>query len=440
MKKVSGRTVFLIVVLSLAAGAGISGVPAGASAGNRWSEELVKWKFHRGDRQGASDVSYDDEKWETVYLPHTMALEPRLYEKKETYFRGVGWYRTGFSLDPEKPFGDLRLEFDAAMARADVWLNGEHLGRHLGGYTPFAFDITDRAYLDRPNLLAVKVDNRTMEVPPDGFTAATDYTLNGGLYRKVRLVGRNDVFVEDVYITTPEVSASHATIKSVISVRNRGDDSALVSALSEVFNPGGRSLIQQTRSDEKTVAAGAGLEITVTGIIENPRRWSPDHPHLYTVKTSVLNQGGARLDSVSARIGIRTIEFTPDRGLLLNGEPIELIGPNRHQTYPYLGNAVPDRYQRWDAQLIKDAGFNFVRCSHYPQSPAFLDACDELGVMVYEELPGWNYIGDEEWKDLAAQAVEEMILRDRNRPSIVIRPGPPPAPGSWAATITFSRT
>ncbi len=385
-----------------------------------WTRNLGAWRFHLGDIDGASGPGFDDSSWEQVFIPHTLKIEPRLYKGGRKYFRGQGWYRTVFDLSAAERAGSLRLEFDGAMIRADVWLNGEYLGDHLGGYTPFAFDITEKADWSGENILAVKVDNRTMEVPPDGAEAATDYNLYGGLNRAVRLVARAEVFVDDVFITTPSVSLDSAKVCAKAWIRNTSSSYSKSGLSVELFGTDKSGAALKLKSEETGTDPGGVSEVDLSGTVKSPLLWSPDSPHLYTAVVSVLSTKGRVIDSISTRIGIRWFEFTPDRGFFLNGEPQKLIGFNRHQSYPYLGNAVPDRYQRFDARLIKDTGANFVRLSHYPQAPSFLDACDELGLIAYEELPGWHYIGGDGWKDLAEQALREMILRDRNRPSVML--------------------
>ena len=393
---------------------------AGINYESGWTQNLAGWKFHLGQLENGQSASLDDSQGEQVYLPHTLELEPRTYGPGKSYYRGVGWYRTSFSIPPAAEADNIIVEFDGAMAVAEVWLNGEYLGNHLGGFTPFAFELSGKAKIGQPNLLAVKVDNRRMEVPPDGLKADIDYPLYGGLYRAVRVIGREKIFVEDIFINTPEVSKASATIKTSLKIQNTLGTAVSFRILSRVFTKDGSPNLLETKSEALTAEAGKEISLTQQGVIENPALWSPDHPNLYRLQVSILDPAGKAIGSASTRFGIRSFRFTPDRGFFLNGEPLKLIGFNRHQFYPYLGNAVPDRYQRFDAELIKNSGANFVRLSHYPQSPAFLDACDELGLMVYEELPGWHYLGDEKWKGLAEQALREMILRDRNRPSVIL--------------------
>lgn len=385
-----------------------------------WVKNLSAWKFQLGENDSASEPGFNDSGWETVFTPHTLKLEPRTYKKGETFFRGAGWYRTTFSLGQEQQAGNLELQFEGVSARADLWLNGKFIGSHLGGFTPFAFDVTDAVKPDGPNVLAVKVDNRRMEVPPDGVKANIDYPIYGGIYRAVKLVGRKNIFIDDIYVTTPGASKSRSTVKIETLVKNTGVAPAKFKLLLEILPKSGIGKNAELKTEELTAAPGASAKLVREIPVEQPELWSPQHPALYRLRITVIGADQAVIDSSSLTFGIRSIKFTPDRGFFLNGEPVKLIGFNRHQFYPYLGNAVPDRYQRFDAQLIKDSGANFVRLSHYPQSPSFLDACDELGIILYEELPGWHYIGDDKWKDLAEQSLREMIIRDRSRPSIVL--------------------
>jgi len=397
-----------------------AGATSRQSHDSGWTKNLTAWKFQIGEKEGASAPGFNDSGWEQVFIPHTFKLEPRKYEKGEANFRGLGWYRTTFSLSNDQAAGNLELQFEGVSVRADVFLNDKYLGNHLGGFTPFAFDVTDAVKPDGPNTLAVKVDNRRMEVPPDGIKANIDYPIYGGIYRPVKLVGRQKIFINDIYVTTPVVSRAQAKVEARTLLKNTGASAVKFKLLLEIFPKSGTQKIAELMSEVLTAAPGSSAESALEILIAGPNLWSPEHPDLYRVKVTVIGADNSILDSSSISFGIRSIKFTPDRGFFLNGEPMKLIGFNRHQFYPYLGNAVPDRYQRFDAQLIKDSGANFVRLSHYPQSPAFLDACDELGIMLYEELPGWHYIGDDKWKNLAEQALAEMIIRDRSRPSIIL--------------------
>ena len=288
-----------------------------------WAQNLSAWKFQLGENDSASELGFNDSGWEQVYLPHTLFPEPRLYKKGQTFSRGVGWYRTTFSLGKDQKEKNLQLQFEGVSTRADLWLNGKYLGRHLGGFTPFAFDITEAVNWDHANLLAVKVDNRRMEVPPDGMTADFDYPIYGGIYRQVRIVGRAEIFVDDIYVATPEVSKSRALVKAVATVKNSGNSPAKFRLFLEVFPRTGTQKIAEQKSGDLVAGAGASTEFAQELVIDHPKLWSPDHPELYRIKISVIAADNTALDSSSISFGIRSIKFTTGQGFFLNNEPMK---------------------------------------------------------------------------------------------------------------------
>lgn len=330
-----------------------------------------------------------------VRLPHTNIELPYHYFDEKMYQFVSSYQKTWTQqVDQTKRYF---LHFEAVMAVATVYVNNQELFTHLGGYTPFKVDITD-VINDGENTVFVKVDSNEVDnVPPFGFVV--DYLTYGGIYREVQLIEVDAQRIEDVFITT-------TSDELVLNIKREANPT---DALKCTFNvKKGQSLIDSFDDI---------LETEHTHLVKPMilKTWDIDDPHLYTLE---VVQGDILLyESTFAK---RTIEFKTD-GFYLNGQRIKLRGLNRHQSYPYVGYAMPKRPQQKDADLLKyDLGCNVVRSSHYPPSRHFLDRCDEIGLLVVTELPGWQHIGDEEWKNVAKQNVRDMILRDRNHPSIIM--------------------
>lgn len=292
-------------------------------------------------------------------------------------------------------------------------MNGEFVGEHKGAYTGFAFDITD--FLNSgDNVIAVRVDSqRQPGVPPE--CGDVDYCVFGAIVRDVKMVITSSAYIADTFVTTPGLFADKGRVNASVTVKNGYTDKKAFTVTVSVTDADGTEIANISK--EKEIESGNEAEISLMSeSISSLRLWSLNDPYLYTAKTT-LSSEGKTIDETSTRFGFREYSFEED-GLYLNGEKIEIVGINRHEQWPWIGRAVPDKLQRADADLIKDTGFNAVRCSHYPQDPAFLERCDEIGLIVFEEAPGWAYIGDESWKEVYKENIREMILRDRNHPSI----------------------
>ncbi len=354
---------------------------------NNW-EFIPNWfdGFAHGEGEGAS-----------VRLPHTVQEIPLHYADHESYQMVCG-YRRNLNLGPEYLDKKLFLQFDGAAHIATVYVNGKEAAHHRTGYTGFRVDITDLAHLG-DNCIAVKLDTtENSEVPPFGFVI--DYLTYGGLYREVWLDVRSECYIEDLFITTPDLH----TLRIKPTLHN-GDGCIL---LVELYK-GERQLIRK--------AYQAGGIILMDCPMVKP--WDTKHPIRYTCRVSLLKIGKL-MDVQEWKVGFRTIEFKAD-GFYLNGERTFLRGLNRHQCYPYMGYAAPESLQREDARILKEElGCVAVRTSHYPQSHYFIDECDRIGLLVFTEIPGWQHIGGDDWKDQAVQNTREMVLQYRNHPSIVL--------------------
>ena len=381
------------------------------------------WKFIRHDVDAGWRQGLDDEQWLSVSIPHCWnaadVYDTRNvfdgYEEYHGYYRGPGWYRRHFRLDPTASGKKIFLEFEGANQTAEVWVNNEYMGKHVGGYTGFSFDVTDHVRLGKENLLAVRVDNSyDYDIPPH----TADFIMYGGLYRDVRLVIADQTYIEDVYITSPELSAAAAEVVLQIDVRNETKSNCQITLATNVVNPDGE--IETTAESSQEIEAGGSYRFQqVTPPIEFPILWSPDQPVLYSIYSTIVVDGRI-VDEIKTSYGFRWYSFDSDKGFSLNGKPLKLKGVNKHQDYLELGNAVPDSLQVRDIQIIKDMGANFIRLAHYPHDPAVLDACDEKGLLVWAEIPLVNSVGGEAFAENTRQMMREMIRRDRNHPSVIL--------------------
>ena len=354
------------------------------------------WEFSRAESLAAAapeTPAFDDAAWQAMTLPHT----PRIEKYDETHpWQGICWYRK--TLPPVAAWAGKRvtIQFGAAMQIADVWVNGIQRARHLGGYLPFTIDITQEASSPQPIVIAVRLDNRdTDQVPPGKPTNDLDFNYPGGLYRGVKLIVTDPVHVSDpiaanivagggVFVTYSDVSDQSATVHVKTDVANDGE--ALVHQCrvrSALLDGAGQTIIEAI-SEPTLLSAHDHHEFVQTLLVDSPRLWHPDHPNLYTLRTTVSREGQG-VDEINARIGIRS--FVLDNRVRINGHEFHMMGSNRHQEYPYIEYALSPNAGKRDAQRIKDGGFNHIRLSHYPQDPAFLDACDELGILVQAPDP-----------------------------------------------------
>ena len=375
------------------------------------------WRFSRTVVDGAHTRDFDDSGYERVVIPHTNIRLPwHSFDEKSYEF--VSSYRRRFKLPPQARGRRVFVDFEGVMTASTVWINGERLGEYKGGYTPFSFDLTPHLDFNGENLLAVDVDSSERpDIPPFGHQI--DYLTFGGIYREVSLLIVPSTFLENVFAKPKDVLTDHPTLDVDCYLQHSEatrDPLTLEVRLSE----GDRVLAKST---QRLPAAQATTEPVVHTVhvdnLGSIKLWDLSHPHLYTVQVRLL-RGTQSMDEVSRTIGFREAQFT-DHGFELNGKVIKLRGLDRHQTFPFVGQAMPGRAQRRDAIILrKKLRCNIVRTSHYPQSRHFLDACDQIGLLVLEEIPGWQHIGDEPWKLISIDNVQRMIRRDWNHPSIIL--------------------
>jgi len=375
------------------------------------------WRFHKGDVAGGETAGCDDADWESVLLPHSWNAADT-FTPARGYYRGAGWYRKRFPLTEEEAARTTRILFGAGFAVADVWVNERFVNRYMGGFTGF---VVDASWLAQPgeNLIAIRLDNsHDPEVLPGRETP--DYNLYGGLYREAELRLQDRLYIPPygVRVNTPEVREAEAAAWVSVVVQNDDDHARACTCIVEVRDPTG-AVVARAQERGRVEPAERHVFFGAMEGLKRPALWSPDSSALYTARVRIKEKG-TLLDEDEARFGFRWFQFTADKGLFLNGHPLKLRGVNRHQDYPGLGNAVPVALQQRDAEIIKEMGGNFVRASHYPQHPAFLDACDRLGIIVYEEIASWQHIGGEQFARNAECMLLEMIQRDGNHPAILL--------------------
>ncbi len=376
------------------------------------------WRFCGKSRPGALEPDFDDRSFPRATLPHTVT--PLSWQNWDpASWQDVWVYRRNFSVPPDLRGMRLFLRFDRVMAAATPVVNGHRLEPHWGGFLPFESEITDLVSVGGENTLAVEVDSRWLNVPPAGSPggpSAVDYLLPGGMTGSVSLRAVPWIFLRDVFAKPVNVLDPDRRLEIVGRIDAKGPLPANLE-LSARLHSGGQT-IASVATHVRAEQAEHEFHLTMQEL-SAIRLWGTEHPHLYDLEVTATPGDGTTHRSES-RIGFREARFAID-GFYLNGQRTQIFGLNRHELHPYTGFAVCPRSERRDAEIIRrEFNCNFVRCSHYPQSEAFLDACDELGLMVWEEPPGWQYIGDEHWRELAVSDVEAMVRRDRNHPSIVI--------------------
>lgn len=378
--------------------------------GSRLRQPLnVGWQF----AQGADAASATG--WQEAELPHCVSkLSWHDWDVEAWQKQWV--YRKNFAV--EAPRGTrVFLGFDGVMQKATPALNGNPLEEHSGGFLPFEREITN--LLRKTNVLTVAVDSRWVNVPPGGSPkgpSSVDYMMPGGITRSVWLERRPEIYLSEVFAKPLDVLEHSRRLEVQCLIDATGAQPRRIGVHAELSDDAG--II--TREVGEIAAEGGmhHLALTLTGL-NGVTLWSPETPKLYTL-TVRLSDRGRQLDEYRIRTGFREAQFEVD-GFFLNGKKSRIFGLNRHELYPYVGFAMPNNVMRRDAEILKNEfNCNTVRCSHYPQTEAFLDACDELGLMVWEEIPGWGYIGDDAWKAQAIRDAEGMIRRDRNHPSIIV--------------------
>jgi hypothetical protein len=389
-----------------------------------------EWKFQLGDPAGAAAVAFDDAPWDDIGLPHSFS-QP--YFASPKFYIGYGWYRKHFAVPATWAGRRLSLEFDGAFQAAEIFINGQRLTEHLGGYTGFSVDIT-AAVKTGDNVVAVRLNNLwNAQLAP----RAGEHVFSGGLYRDVRLVVTAPLHVAwyGTFVTTPAVSAASGTVNVKTEIHNDAASPKACVLQTDILDPAGKMVARLTST--QTVAAGMAVIFDQTSApVAAPKLWHPDHPFLYTAVSQVFADGEIS-DRFETSFGFRWFKWTADQGFFLNGEHFYFKGADVHQDHAGWGDAVADSGVYRDVKLVKDAGFDFIRGSHYPHHPDFAAACDQYGVLFWSENCFWGMGGrapDGYWNASAypinpadasgfeasvKASLRDMIRINRNHPSIV---------------------
>ena len=379
------------------------------------------WLFTEQFEDSLVAPEYPENTLQPVRLPHTCKETPFHYFD-ESLYQMVSGYRRHLLIPKDWQGKRILLTFEGAAHDSTVFCNGKKVGEHHCGYTAFTVDLTDNVLYGQDNLLCVRLDSReNLNVPPFGYVI--DYMTYGGIYRDVRLEVKEKVSLSDIFVHTAidfRSSPVTAQITSEITL-TESDENVTIR---QYYMPKSTAAAQESWRllCEQTVTTDVSCdkEFSLTATITAPLLWDTEEANLYILKTQLLYQDNTILDETETRFGIREAVFKKD-GFYLNGRKLRIRGLNRHQSFPYVGYAMPKSMQRLDADLLKkELGLNAVRTSHYPQSHYFLERCDELGLLVFTEFPGWQHIGDDAWKAQAVANAEDMIRQYRNHPSIIL--------------------
>jgi beta-galactosidase len=388
------------------------------------------WRFMPGDYPGAEAPKYDDRVWQRVGLPHSFGIP---YFGASRFYVGYGWYRRHLKVDQVSANHVITLNFDGVFQDAEIWVNGQSVGSHLGGYTGFELEVT-RALVPGDNVIAIRVNNLwNARLNP----RAGEHNFNGGIYRNVTLVTTSTLRVDwyGTFVTTPELSAAGGPVHILTDIRNSGSTPRSFTLETGIVDSSG-TIVTTTRTQARAVPQAVATIEQQTPFVPRPDLWSPAHPNLYTAVSRII-EDGREIDSYRTAFGFRWFKWTPEQGFFLNGEHYYFHGANVHQDHAGWGDAVTDTGIRRDVKMVKQAGMDFIRGSHYPHSPVFSDACDREGVLLWEENSFWGTGGAKvegfwtasayppngadqvPFEENVERSLAEMIRIHRNHPSIV---------------------
>lgn len=387
------------------------------------------WAFHRGEVESGGQPGLDDSGWIAAIIPHIMQLEKK-HCGGDIIYDGVGWYRRTFRVPSQYKDKQIKISFEGVMNACEVYLNGQKISAHRGGYVGFVTDITTRINWDRDNLLAVRVSAEYDPLTPPGKPqAGMDFYYYSGIYRDVEMVISDPLHITHaleeeevagggIFVTYPVVGKEKAVTHVKAHVRNEGKRKRKAQLRTQLIDKSGKIVACQLTPFR--LSAGEAIHLEQNLEIVHPSLWHPYDPNLYTLQNEIVENGKV-VDCHTESIGIRTIAYTRDGGFYINGESLYLRGANRHQAFAHIGDAAANSMQERDVIDLKRGGCNAVRAAHYPQDPAFLAACDKYGLLVVECIPGWQYFkNDSTFISRLYEVGKQMIRRDRNHPSVIL--------------------
>ncbi|UDQ96618.1 sugar-binding domain-containing protein [Lentisphaerota bacterium WC36G] len=402
----------------------------------------VGWRFLKGDVKDAFKKDFDDSKWIKVNTPHGLELLP-VDASGGFNYQGKAWYRKHFSVPQNSKNKRINLYFEAIMGKCDIYVNGKLVKKHYGGYLPISLDVTDYLDANGKNVIAVMADNSDdPDYPVGQRQAGLDFSYFGGIYRDVYLISHNDTFITDANSDGVEVAQGGVFVhaRNLKHAENNGDKNygelfvqAEIKNLKNTADNGYSVELNLYDKSSKECVATSSQKINIaaknktlskqTLKVDNAIFWNTNNPYLYNLVVKVKDNNSNVIDGYKMRVALRTIDFRGRDGFFLNGKPFKgkLMGVNRHQDFAIIGNALPNSGQYRDAYKIRNGALKVVRAAHYPMDPAFMDACDELGIFVIVPTPGWQFFNK---KPIFSQRVfsdiQQMVRRDRNRPSVLM--------------------
>ena len=388
------------------------------------------WRMYKGSLKGAEQPGFNDKEWNLVSLPNGIEYVPTEASGCVNY-QGEVWYRKHFTPEVSWKGKQLFLHFEAIMGKSKVWINGTLVNEHFGGFLPVIANVTEYIKYGEDNVIAVWADNSNdPSYPPGKPQDQLDFTYFGGIYRDCWMIVHNNVFITDpnyenetagggLFVSFGQISEKLAEVRLDAHIRNLSDKSFSGKVAYQLFDKDNRLVCQADKSF--SVSKGKARKTSLTLTVENPELWEPDSPYLYQLHVLIKDKSGQTVDGYRRRIGIRSIEFKGKDGFWLNGKPYPypLIGANRHQDFAVIGNALSNSLHWRDAKKLRDAGLRVIRNAHYPQDPAFMDACDELGLFVIVNTPGWQFWNNEPvFAQRVYSDIRNMVRRDINHPSV----------------------
>ena len=416
-----------------------SGGSTGAGGGQPDAVRLIQnfnqsWRFKRADVTGADAIAFDDSSWDNIGLPHSFNLP---YFMNAKFYAGYGWYRKHFTVPASWSGKGVFLEFQAAFDQAQIYVNGKQVGEHIGGYNGFSIDVTS-AITTGDNVVAVRLNNNwNAQLPP----ITGDHTFQGGLYRDVNVVVTDPLHITwyGTWVTTPTLATnagSSSTVQTKTEVQNSRSAAVQATLKTDIVDKDGK--VVATISTQQQIDAGKSFTFDqTTPAISNPSLWHPDHPTMYKA-LSYLSDSTETVDTFTTPFGFRWFSWSATAGFSLNGARYWIQGANVHQDHAGWGIGVSDSALYRDVKMVKDAGLNFIRGSHYPKAPAFVDACDQLGILFWSENcfwggfgggpGGWSYSGSypstsadfDKYDANVLASLTDMIRMHRNHPSIIV--------------------